>query len=298
MTLFISNTEQSTIVSTWGFDLPGTRAPDRILHRRTIYVDFTFTWNQDYLFLENPMKEFRNIFRDIIRKTIVEAYMGNDTITVKPIEPKNKEYEGIADGSEVTILKNKIGELYAFMRSNYGDNDFAAYTERQKTYIGKDEDGDPDFEDDDYSDVYVDKEVVARYVNDNLKSLTVGQGLEGWSNGSYDLIKIDSDLASEIFSLYPKDQELTYAMSPTPEVTTFTDLENMKLKTFTMKGADKPFGWSILNDKNQLITDMDYSGSLYIHPIKKRFDGMNFQHDPTNAVRFVFLKLYSNPKKP
>lgn len=249
----------------------------------SIYVDFTFTWNQNYLSLENPMKESNNIFRNIIRKAIVEAYRSG-RFTVKPIEPKNKEYVGLADGSEVTILKNKSGELYAFFRANYGDNDFRPYGEHDEA----------DWESD--SDIYVDEEVVARYVNDNLKSLSVGQGMEGWSNGE-DLVKIDHELAEEIFSTWPEDDELTTAMSDAV-TTAFQDMNGMKLKAFTLKGDSQPFAWYIMGENERhVLARLEGNGNLYIvGQGGKYIKDTGFENNPVNAVRYVFLHTQS--KKP
>lgn len=241
--------------------------------------------------MKNPVY----ILRKQIRNILSEMRPG-ETVMSKPIEPKNQDYTGRANGSEVTILRNNYSatDLYVFMHSNYGDSDFAPYSEHEETYVGKDEEGNPDFEID-YSDVYIDEKVVARYVNDNLKSLSVGQGMEGWSNGE-DLVKIDNELASHIFDTWPEDSELFTAMSPNPEVTTFPEMGNLKLKSFVLKGADKAFAWSILDDKNHLVSNLNDAGSLYIHPINKRFNNTGFEHNPINAVRFVFLQLHSRAR--
>jgi hypothetical protein len=101
---------------------------------------------------------------------------------------------------EVAILKNNGGEFFVFYYASIDQKDFMDYAEVQMDYRGNDDDGQPDF-DFDTENVEIDGDVINGYVNDNLDQLTKGQGLESFEKGD-DLVKIDSELASELIRTY------------------------------------------------------------------------------------------------
>lgn len=128
-----------------------------------------------------------------------------------PIVPKVAEYTtvGFFPG-ELAILQNPKGEKYAFYFNHLSSNDFAPYAEIEKTYVGKDEDGEPEF---DYSDDWeVDQHVVDNYVNDNAQHLSKGEGIVGWEDG-IDLVKIDDALKNEILRTYGGNASIKAALA-------------------------------------------------------------------------------------
>lgn len=56
----------------------------------------------------------------------------------------------------------------------------------------------------------MDKDIISSYVNDNLETISKGDGIEGWSSGK-DLVKIDNDLEQELMSMYDKDKNIVKA---------------------------------------------------------------------------------------
>jgi hypothetical protein len=246
---------------------------------------------------EPAIHTVRHIIRTVIRTVLSESLYKGKTSTSTPIEPKNKDFTGIAHGAEVTILKGKDGRLYVFMHSNYGDGDFKPYSEYEITYAGRDEDGYTVWEDDPYEDVHIDEHVVARYVNDHYPThLPAGEGMQGWTEG--ELTSIDQEVASEISTLWPDDGQLVKSMSPKPAITGFPEMNGMKLKSFQLEGSGEPFAWAITDDKNRTLARLNVQGSLYVLPIAKRFNDMGFEKNPANAVRFVFLKLAAKMPEP
>lgn len=99
----------------------------------------------------------------------------NITPEIAEIETKGEpELNVIGYNGEIAILQGPGGELYSL---NYGD---------------------------------IDKEIISSYVNDNLESMSKGDGIEGWKTGK-DLVKIDNNLEQELTSMYDKDKNIIKA---------------------------------------------------------------------------------------
>ena len=74
--------------------------------------------------------------------------------------------------------------------------DLDEYRPYTQEYIGKDEDGDPEFE---TEYLEIDWEGLEAYVNELLPS-EIGEGLEDWETGEFPVVKLDNDLATELKS--------------------------------------------------------------------------------------------------
>jgi hypothetical protein len=131
-------------------------------------------------------------------------YNKSDDAT-SPIEPSNKQLKVIAFNRDIAILKSNSGDLFLFEYNNVEREDYEQYASIMRTYIGKDEDGFPDYSYDDEFEITDD--VVSNYINDNIKTLSIGEGYDDWLDG-YDLIKIDDSLKQELLNTYDKDKKI------------------------------------------------------------------------------------------
>jgi hypothetical protein len=133
-----------------------------------------------------------------------------DSDTTTPVDPKSKEYVYVAHGPkknmEMVILKKKgTDDYYAFYCGNLDKEDLYDYGEIEQTYVGKDEDGFPEYEYD-YDNFEITPDVIERYVNDNLSNLQMGEGIDDYESGM-DMVKMDGETVKEIidtFSIDPK----------------------------------------------------------------------------------------------
>jgi hypothetical protein len=136
-----------------------------------------------------------------------------------PAEPskqaKNPKLEPVAFNRELTIFKDPQGQLYAFYQDSVDKQELYPYASVERHYAGKDEDGEPQY-DYDFDNVEIDGDVVANYVNDNLASLSKGEGLEDWESG-VDLVKLDDALRQDLLSVYDKDKNLFKALGGVDE---------------------------------------------------------------------------------
>jgi hypothetical protein len=127
------------------------------------------------------------------------------------INPSKLTFEGLYSNGEICILKDKSGQLYSFYYDNVSEEELNSLAYdlgfAEEEYIGKDEDGMPEF------DYYYnwkgnqdeEPEVLAAYASEN--TLDTGEGLEAWENG-VELVKIDDALKNELLSVYDKDSKL------------------------------------------------------------------------------------------
>lgn len=123
------------------------------------------------------------------------------------------DYETVSHNGEVAILKDKKGNLFAFHYYDMDNSEFEPYADIEREYIGKDEDGLPDY---DYTDEFdIDGDVITSYVNDNIDSMSVGQGLDDFESG-VDLALIDGELKNDLLSVYG---DLSRVLNNTNETT-------------------------------------------------------------------------------
>ena len=142
-----------------------------------------------------------------------------------PTVPKIKEFKTIAMNPEIAILKNAKGEYFVFNYVDLSKKDFQEYAEVEKEYVGKDDEGQPDF---DYSDDFdIDAFVIDNYVNDNIGNLSKGVGLDDFESGMT-LVKIDKPLKDDLIRLYDKDKTT---------VTTLSSIEEEVKSPEEVKGA-------------------------------------------------------------
>ncbi len=129
---------------------------------------------------------------------------------------KEKVLSVLAYNRESAILKGVDGSLYFFFYDHINREAFKPYAKVERTFIGKDETGEPEYE---YSDNFViDDNVLDNYVNDNINEISKGEGLGGFNSGA-DLVKIDAGLKQELLLLYDKDKSFVKILSSIQEMT-------------------------------------------------------------------------------
>jgi hypothetical protein len=100
-----------------------------------------------------------------------------------------------SDYSEIAILnKRGTNEIYA-MYFEPSDDEFREYMEVEREYVGRDEDGDPEYE---YAwdNAEVDDDAILGYATDKANSEGTKDGLSGYEEGF--ISKIDPELAEDI----------------------------------------------------------------------------------------------------
>lgn len=134
----------------------------------------------------------------------------------EPNRPSNVNviFKVIYHDDEMAILDNN-GELYLFHYGDIDKNEFNDSAERDSTFIGKDEDGEPEYE---YSDFDIDNDVLEHYVNNNLKHLTFGSGVEDFERG-IDIVKINPEFKEYILDYFIDNGELSEILSKVTETT-------------------------------------------------------------------------------
>ena len=120
---------------------------------------------------------------------------------------KNPKLAIIGYNGELAIFKSEDGTLYSFYYDHIDRDDFKDYADIE--IIGYDDDGEGGY-DAEYSDEWdIDEDVLSNYVNDNLGTLKIGEGLDAYESGNFDLVKIDDELREDLLRMYDKDQSIT-----------------------------------------------------------------------------------------
>jgi len=138
-----------------------------------------------------------------------------DQDTTKANVAKEPKLVPVVYNREITILKDPSGGLYVFYNDSVDKQEYMEYASVPRHYLGKDEDGEPEY-DYDFDDVEIDGEVVGHYVNNNLANLSKGEGVDAYEQGT-DLVKIDDGLKQELLSLYDKDKNVAKLFGPIEE---------------------------------------------------------------------------------
>jgi len=141
-------------------------------------------------------------------------YNQQEPDTTSPKQPKQVQLEPIAFNREVILFKSPDGAMYVFYHDNIDKNALKDYASLTRHYVGKDEEGQPDYDYDD--DFEINADVISHYVNDNLESLSKGVGLDDYEQG-VDLVKVDDSLKQELLSLYDKDKNMVKILNPIEE---------------------------------------------------------------------------------
>lgn len=162
--------------------------------------------------------------------------------------PETESLEVIAYNNEIAILKSHKGELFLFYYGDINRDEFSEYASVTRRYVGKDENGEPEFEYDKNFDI--DADVISNYVNDNITMLKVGVGPTDWENG-YDLIKIDDALRQELLSLYDKDKNVVKALGNIQESDSELqrDLDMIKKNIYDPEKPKKVFDKDAITQK-------------------------------------------------
>ena len=113
---------------------------------------------------------------------------------------------------EIAILKGDDG-MYVFYHYDLGENELSPYTEIEQYAVGRDEDGDVEYE---YGDFEKTPEGLEDYINDNINNVKGGEGLDSYEEG-VDLVKIDDELRNYLLSLFDKDMNITKALGSVNE---------------------------------------------------------------------------------
>ena len=97
-----------------------------------------------------------------------------------------------SDYSEFAVLRHKeTGDLYCAYLAGEEIDDYMPY---EKTYVGRDEDGDPDY---DTEKLDMDDEAIIAMATDMFDDGDAGEGLSAWEDGAV-LCKMDAELMDEI----------------------------------------------------------------------------------------------------
>ena len=103
-----------------------------------------------------------------------------------------------SDYSDFAILKKKDdGNFYAIMFDSSSD-EFRDYMEVEMEFMGRDEDGDPDYEYN-WENAEVDDNSILAYATDKLNSEGVGKGIYDWESDKITLL--DPEIAAEILEI-------------------------------------------------------------------------------------------------
>lgn len=123
---------------------------------------------------------------------------------------KNPKLSIVAENGELAIFKSEDGTLYTFYYDHIDKNEFEEYADIE--IIGYEDDGEGGY-DAEYSDDWdIDEDVIFNYVNDNINSLKIGEGLDAYESGDFDLVKIDEELREDLLRMYDKDSRITNAL--------------------------------------------------------------------------------------
>lgn len=120
---------------------------------------------------------------------------------------KNPKLQVVGYNGEFAFVKGEDGILYAFYYDGIDRDEFLDYVDRE--IIGAEPDGEGGY-DNEYSDEWdIDDDVLSDYINDNISGLKVGEGLDAWESGDFDLVKIDNELRQDFLEMYDKDPMVT-----------------------------------------------------------------------------------------
>lgn len=131
-----------------------------------------------------------------------------------PINP-NLKFKLVYANDEIAIFKGVDNKLYVFYHYHIDKDDYADYASRQKTFIGKDEEGIPDFE---YGEFEIEPYMIESYVNDNLDEIGIGTTYSDWEDGDK-LVLITPEIKQELLSIW-SDEKLYELLSGIGETTT------------------------------------------------------------------------------
>lgn len=107
------------------------------------------------------------------------------------------------DGKEAMLLRDtSTNKIWFFYYDNIDKKDFSEFGDVEKNYIGKDEDGNPEYEYD-YENYEPTEEDKLEYIKSNIRNFTIGKGVDSHENGD-DLSEVDIMLAHVLLDMFPK----------------------------------------------------------------------------------------------
>ena len=116
---------------------------------------------------------------------------------------KNPKLQVMGYNGEFALIKAEDGTMYAFYYDGIDRDEFVDYVDREVIDTYPDGEGGYDV---DYSDEWdIDDEVLTDYINDNISTFKIGEGLDAWESGDFDLVKIDDELKQDLLDMYDKD---------------------------------------------------------------------------------------------
>jgi len=110
------------------------------------------------------------------------------------------KYSAVWYDTGIALLKDVSGNLYVFDTDSVEMDEYEPYADREETFEGFDEEGDPILE---YGDWEMNGEVVENYVNDNLEYITIGKGISAYESGEYNMAMIDDELRQDLMGMAP-----------------------------------------------------------------------------------------------
>jgi len=128
------------------------------------------------------------------------------------IKPQQTPFTLITMNPEIALLKGDDG-MYVFYHYDLGEEQLSPYTEIEQYAVGRDEDGDIEYE---YGDFEKTPEGLEDYINDNINNVKTGEGFDAYEEGA-ELVKIDTELSNHLLSLFDKDKNITKALGSVNE---------------------------------------------------------------------------------
>lgn len=110
--------------------------------------------------------------------------------------PKVSPFNIVWYHQDIAIFE-KGGKYFAFNVESADNDEYAQYADREEIPMGRDEDG---FMDVEYGDWEMKDDIVSAYVNDNLKHLSYGKGINDWENG-VEMVEMDNAMAQDFMGL-------------------------------------------------------------------------------------------------
>jgi len=160
-------------------------------------------------------------------------------------------------------LFEKDGKYYAFDVDSADNDEYSEYADREKTPIGRDEDGDMDFE---YGDWEMDNYVVSRYVNSNLEHLSFGRGKDDWESG-VEMVEMDNEMVNDFMGLVkytkgPNGEKLAKILS-SMNLSETTSTSSVGGSYVSNMSAGTPIAKSnVASEMKSTIDEVDKNGPL------------------------------------
>lgn len=111
---------------------------------------------------------------------------------------KESKYKVLAYNDEIALITDESNQLYVF--DLIGLTGLDDYAERYELGDGV------------YSDSEIDASVIQNYINDNIGSLSLGDGIDSFNHGD-SIVRVDEALKNELMNLYDKSKGIVKVLS-------------------------------------------------------------------------------------